>query len=771
LNFLGGFFGSVVKPGVQYTVIEGICISDEWDQNYIWISIMYKRFLFSAGLCLVASAVWGQDPCSYKSTSKKGGYWVFSTFYQPNTQIPLEGVCEQKNGDKPFLYRSFQNGKLKKEVQYSTENRLVSSLEIHKNKKDTIIGEYKSFGENGKLNLLEIYFSDKFQRRCVHRITYHVNGKPRFDQYFAWLKVSELNDYQKPTHPPHTIDDEGYTYVQVPFGREKSFDDAGLLKEEKLHRLLLDGTHEFASKDGPAWLYHHNGKIKEKLTYKSGKPHGDFVEFNFLGDTVTKGSYDHGLKNGLWTYRHDNGSLKARHVYNTSGKFPFQAQKEEWSENGKLILQLQFDESGTGRLKEWSEKGRLIHEQELVNLSLDKGKETFWFPSGQMKSFMNHRPGADTVYQEWYDSGRDKSLKRNISQNNSMVTSNQEWYSNGNLKDRVELMKTETGHTFSQHQYFENGQLRSSDIRKNREQFVEEYAPDGIKIRTRKLVDGKIDGPYQEFDSTGKIRLKVNYLNGMRHGSYEAFNNGILRYKAQFKNGVWIPSAEKTSSFFDLYQNLKATDKQNFTSAAYQYLNRLLYGPQPMRKSNKDVDSLAAIIWQMKRLAPHYPDWVANVGLGSQVLNIRLIESYFRDLKTNSVTSEMSKELLAGLANLNVALPDFKFTYGEVYVNIELKEWINMATLKRIFPTTSNLMTLVNPNQTDKLNRPGHLHYTIENKTTNTWKITITQNEFVYHILLYGDGTVEIENQTMAWSQFVDQDLSILQNHPKWFDE
>jgi len=75
------------------------------------------------------------------------------------------------------------------------------------------------------------------------------------------------------------------------------------------------------------------------------------------------------------------------------------------------------------------------------------------------------------------------------------------------------------------------------------------------------------------------------------------------------------------------------------------------------------------------------------------------------------------------------------------------------------------------PDQTDKLNRPGHLHYTIENKTTNTWKITITQNEFVYHILLYGDGTVEIENQTMAWSQFVDQDLSILQNHPKWFDE
>ncbi len=509
---------------------------------------------------------------------------------------------------------------------------------------------------------------------------------------------------------------------------------------------------------------------KESGHYKAGKPHGDFVAFNFLGDTISKGSYDQALKNGLWTNWHGNGKLKARHVYNTSGKFPFQAQKEEWSENGKLILQFHFNENGIGRLKEWTEKGLLIHEQELVNLTLDKGKEFFWFPSGQMKSVMNHRPGADTVYQEWYESGREKSLKRNIPKNSRTVTSNQEWYSNGNLKERVELEKTDLGQTYSQFKYFENGQLRSSDTRKNREQLVEEYAPDGIKIRTQKLVDGKIDGLYQESDSSGKIRLKVNYLNGLRHGPYEAFNNGIVRYKALYRNGVWIQSGEKMSPFFEAFQNQKATDKQNVRSAAYQYLSRLLYAPQPLRKSGKDVDSLAAIIWQMKRLAPHYPEWVANGGLSNQVLNIRLNESYFRDLKTNTITSDMSKELLAGLAQLNVALPDFTFTYGEVYVNIELKEWINMATLKRIFPTISNLMTLHNPDQTEKSKRHGQLRYTIENKTTNSWKITISHNENTYHILLYGDGTGEIENQTMSWSEYLDQDLST-RNHPTWFEE
>jgi hypothetical protein len=135
------------------------------------------------------------------------------------------------------------------------------------------------------------------------------------------------------------------------------------------------------------------------------------------------------------------------------GKFPFQAQKEEWSENGVLVLLVRFDELGIGKLQEWTENGILIHEQELINLSIDKGKETFWFPSGQLKSRVNHTSGADTVYHEWYESGREKILKIIYFRGNTKVNSNQEWYANGNLKDHLELEKSELVNNFSQRKY------------------------------------------------------------------------------------------------------------------------------------------------------------------------------------------------------------------------------------------------------------------------------------------------------------------------------
>lgn len=738
------------------------------------------RFIFSLNcaallpfylVLFVSHTSKAQDPCSYQTHSKKGSAWVFSTYYQPNTQIPLEGVCEQKNGNAPFLYRSFQAGRLKKEVRYSSENKLLSSLEIFDKKRDSIIGEYKNFKEDGILLYHEVYFLDKNRRRCMHRKSYHINGKPRFDQYFAWIRASELNEYQKPSHPPHTIDDDGYTYLLVPFGKEMSFDETGQLLEEKHHQLLIDGTHEFSSLQGPCLKYHHNGQLKEKMVYKSGKLHGDFVSYNFLGDMTSKGSYDNGIKNGVWTYWHDNGKLKARHVHNTTSNFPFHAQKEEWSEKGSRVLLFSFDELGNGMLQEWTENGVLIHEQELVNLSIDKGKEKFWFPSGQMKSLMNHTSRADTVYHEWYESGQEKILKRQYDRGNVKVTSNQEWYANGKLKDEVILERSEYVNIYMQTKYFENGNLSFRDIRKNKEQIVEEYAQNGIKIRTKQLLDGKIHGRFQELDSTGQITLDISYQNGLRHGAYRLYKKGLLSYEAYYENGVWIPKDEKTKPFFTAYQKLSASEKEIYVSAAYHVFNNLAHTPEPIQKSNAARDSLAAIIWQMNRLAPHYSAWTSNSLVKNQVLKIRLIESYHRDLQLETVNSEFSKELLAGLEQLKVKLPGFKFVNGEAEVTIELNQWINMAMIRQIFPKNQSLIHVYNPLKEEKSKYLSRVRYTIEQKTTNCWKVTIQNQMDVYHVLLYGDGTVEIENQLFSWAEFLKMDLTTQNPYREWMFE
>lgn len=244
-----------------------------------------------------------------------------------------------------------------------------------------------------------------------------------------------------------------------------------------------------------------------------------------------------------------------------------------------------------------------------------------------------------------------------------------------------------------------------------------------------------------------------------------------MSYEAHYEHGVWIPKNDKTKSFMEAYQKLKVSEKQIYISAAYHFLNRFLYAPESIRKTREEVDSIAAIIWQLNRVAPHYPEWISYSLVGNQVLQIRLIQSYHGDLKTSNVVSDYSKELLAGLALLNVSLPDFQFVNGEVYVTIELTEWINMAMIKQIFPKSFSLIHAYNPQLSVKSKYASSVRYSIEQKTVNSWKITIQNQMNSYHILLYGDGTVEIENQDISWSEFLNKDLSTTNNHSKWMYE
>jgi hypothetical protein len=55
----------------------------------------------------------------------------------------------------------------------------------------------------------------------------------------------------------------------------------------------------------------------------------------------------------------------------------------------------------------------------------------------------------------------------------------------------------------------------------------------------------------------------------------------------------------------------------------------------------------------------------------------------------------------------------------------------------------------------------NHLRYYMERRTINSWKITIQHSMNTYHMMLYGDGTIEIENQAMSWSDFLKVDFNV----------
>ena len=55
-----------------------------------------------------------------------------------------------------------------------------------------------------------------------------------------------------------------------------------------------------------------------------------------------------------------------------------------------------------------------------------------------------------------------------------------------------------------------------------------------------KIVKGKYDGPYKQFFTSGQLRTKGIYNNGVKNGLWESYHeNGTLHSKGIYKNGFW----------------------------------------------------------------------------------------------------------------------------------------------------------------------------------------------------------------------------------------
>jgi len=55
-----------------------------------------------------------------------------------------------------------------------------------------------------------------------------------------------------------------------------------------------------------------------------------------------------------------------------------------------------------------------------------------------------------------------------------------------------------------------------------------------------KIVKGRYDGLYKQFFTSGQLRTKGFYDNGVKNGLWESYHeNGILHSKGIYKNGFW----------------------------------------------------------------------------------------------------------------------------------------------------------------------------------------------------------------------------------------
>lgn len=516
------------------------------------IILFFTSIFFVLGLS-------AQDNCEFKPQNKKGGHYLFSTFYLDDLKTPREGVCQTLHMGKIYERRVFVKGHLVEETCNTLEGnpRVQSKFSLWDD--DSLLIDQRVYYENGPLQTHNIIYLDASGRRCMKSIEFGLKGQKRFEHTYAWIRYNELNESDKSSHPEHTVDDYGYTYLMVPIGAERIYDDTGELKTLKYHQLIKNGHYEHSSLNGPVTEYFANGKVQAKGSYKDGSLKGKYQTYYADGRVESERYYDNDVPVGEWKGWHANGKQAYWYLYDLNTAHPFEPNKKEWADNGQLTLEQVLDVGANGFLREWSKEGVLIHDVDIHLLDRTRGIETWWFENGQLHWRRDYRPGQDTTMIQFYANGDPQRLEISKEKGLDTYRENRRWYPNL-VPESVFIAQTRKDGFFSQSQelYYPNGQLQSTVFYKNKECYKEFYATNGIKIRTLHTISDSLHGPYQLLDSLGNLLLDYRYQSGVRNGWCREYDHtGKLLFSKYYQNGIPVKDSaaiERKTEFLALTQ-------------------------------------------------------------------------------------------------------------------------------------------------------------------------------------------------------------------------
>ena len=142
-----------------------------------------------------------------------------------------------------------------------------------------------------------------------------------------------------------------------------------------------------------------------------------------------------------------------------------------------------------------------------------------------------------------------KQLRLHLVEGKTTIIRQWEYHPNGTLGRYVERRTEDwTGNDqqweMSQLDYRTTGVLSHNSWMTNRERCDEDYAENGIKVKSRRLLDNRLHGPYEELDSLGNMRLRCEYWEGLRHGWYREYNaQQELIVERLYQHGIPLPDA------------------------------------------------------------------------------------------------------------------------------------------------------------------------------------------------------------------------------------
>jgi antitoxin component YwqK of YwqJK toxin-antitoxin module len=517
-----------------------------------------------------------QENCIFNYYNKKGSYYLFSTFFEPDMRTPLDGECTSYANGKIYEKRVFKNGRLLEEELYHFNGPLREKYTTKTGILDSVKSILELYDENGYMTQKSIFYLDKSNDRC-QKLTYY-RGKQKIHsvQYNTWLKITDVEpQYELKNHPPHTVDDDGYTYLQIPFGTYIEYHDNGKLKLSYEQRREYNTYDSDYSKHGKFLQYHDNGTIQIDGQYKDGKKDGDWFYYNYNGAIIKEEHYQNNMYYGVWKGFFDDGSKQFELVYDTSSNNPFSPSSKYWNQKGQLIKEVTLDKSGKGTRKEWSDDGIQLVYCDIINNSELNGIEKRWFANGQLKEYFNHYKNADTSYASYFENGKPERLKTFNSIDNHTIIEDQTWNTASILINYTKSIQDDEGTDFIYVTRNDSGNVQREIDQKKDLRTEKYYYTSGVLKQLISFKDYKLDGLYQWYDSLGNLRTSLHFKDGIRNGKCQYFDSlGQETYYKTFNEGcIDTLEVQKDSSKNRKLEDLNTLEREKFEN----YVRAMLY--------------------------------------------------------------------------------------------------------------------------------------------------------------------------------------------------
>ncbi|MBX3461461.1 MAG: hypothetical protein KF696_16060 [Planctomycetes bacterium] len=254
-------------------------------------------------------------------------------------------------------------------------------------------------------------------------------------------------------------------------------------------------------KDGE-WLSWHSNKVQASIEHwKGGEPHGDWFMWHASGNTRLRGAHKDGEKEGRWVTYFDNSVEELVEVW-------VHGRRQGRSFGHFFNRQLRFegvwtDGMQTGQWSWWHINGEL-QTQGIFDHGLKEGKWQEWYADKTLKEVGEYR--ADLRHGTWVEHDEDGSecARRE--------------YSGGSLVSEELLFRGETVARKSGPEG-EKGRKAEWTVKpgtSTRHGIWREFHENGTVAVKGYFVEGREDGPWKTYDTSGNLLREVQWQEGKR---------------------------------------------------------------------------------------------------------------------------------------------------------------------------------------------------------------------------------------------------------------